>query len=624
MQMRREYYKYITRPGIRRSLVEVFLLFFLVIMVAATFFYMTGAELMLEKFQRGQYMDNLPVQTELIQSKLDETIRGIKRDPQFESIEGRDLLLNEVSRRFQNKIADNDFKNKFLEKYSAQLNKTEGELLYLTALSQEARQDINSTGVQPGQVLTVFSNRPVVILIPLLMIVLALLMAPRILKPVKQLTIAAEKLTRGDFETPIKIKEEDELGILADMFEKMRMNLKQKILELQNTAFELAMELEEKNVMLEKAKALQMSFVPEYLEKGSLKIATSLMLCEEVGGDFFDIQELGSGKISFIFGDVEGHGIRASFNMMSILTIFRVMAHESSDPEILAMAINEMICREREDPNRRFSATAIIGLIDQHTGTLKLVNAGHPNPIFWNHRLKKTMELPEGNPLFGIQADFEYNGITLPVNDNDRLMLYTDGLIWSTDKKGEFLGAENLLTIFASDHDLPVEQLVTRISEKIKKFRTPKQANDDDILFTIFSFEPEIWSYLEIPPCTKDSALEEIITNLTEMNISNDLISDFRLAMDELITNAIKHGNKNDPEKRVFIKYTVHHGFVKMVVQDEGDGFPRDISTFLLDRDNLYEPGKRGIYLVKSLMDEMIYNDKGNEVTISKRINGEW
>ena len=63
-----------------------------------------------------------------------------------------------------------------------------------------------------------------------------------------------------------------------------------------------------------------------------------------------------------------------------------------------------------------------------------------------------------------------------------------------------------------------------------------------------------------------------------------------------------------------------NHVEVRMQVTDEGEGFPRDIATFLLDKSQIYEPGKRGVYLVKSIMDEMIYNEKGNEVTIVKRI----
>ncbi|MFH1513920.1 MAG: SpoIIE family protein phosphatase, partial [bacterium] len=304
-----------------------------------------------------------------------------------------------------------------------------------------------------------------------------------------------------------------------------------------------------------------------------------------------------------------------------ILTIFRLRCRENPDPVYLAEEISGMIYRGREIKSRQFSATALIGLIDQNTYNMTLVNAGHPNPVIWRNAEKKIEEITMGNPLLGFQDDYEYSSTNIEFRDDDKILLYTDGVIWCEDSHGNYFGQEKLFELVSINFDLPVEQMITVIEKNIGKFKSRHFENEDDMSIVLFKFEAEKWSYFQIPPLTKETAIQEVIENLENLGIKNDIISDFRLAMDELIINAMVHGNQNDSSKNVFIKYMYNHGEIKMKVRDEGDGFERDSSTFLLDREQIYEPGRRGVYLVKSIMDDMFYNEKGTEVTIIKRID---
>jgi serine phosphatase RsbU (regulator of sigma subunit)/anti-sigma regulatory factor (Ser/Thr protein kinase) len=612
-------------PGLRRSLVEIFLLFFIVIFFSAFFFSMAGEELMLNNFRSGNLLRDVRVPREtidpVISKAINDAISEIKAETSAGETVSTDFIINKISEKFRDSHLNENLSQAYLDQYRKILESEKGDRLYIVSIDEETRDFLAKSHVRPTRVITYLFRQPEFLLIPLLMVVLALLTARRILKPVKRLTRSAEKLVHGDWETPIEVRGDDEIGILARTLEAMRVELKGRIIEIQDTAHELAMELSEKKISLEKARALQKSFVPEYIEKGNLKIATGLMPCEEVGGDFFDLQDLGGGKIIFIFGDVEGHGVTAGFNMMTILTIFRLRAHENPIPEYLANEINDMVCRQRTDLKRQFSATALIGLIDLNAGKIKLVNAGHPNPILWHDEMQQTEEISEGNPLLGIENSYVYRSTTIEIREHDKLLLYTDGLIWSKHKDGSFFEVRRLHDVLANNTDLTPEQLAVHLTEKIKSFRQIDPKNDDDILFAIMSIEPETWSYIEIPPSTKDSAVTEVIHYLENVHIPNDIISDFRLALDELITNATIHGNKEDPKKKVFVRYTMHQGLIKMMVRDEGSGFERDSSTFMLDRDQIYEAGKRGVYLVKSIMDEMYYNETGNEVTITKRIS---
>ncbi len=109
--------------------------------------------------------------------------------------------------------------------------------------------------------------------------------------------------------------------------------------------------------------------------------------------------------------------------------------------------------------------------------------------------------------------------------------------------------------------------------------------------------------------------MEEVVRHLdaflSEQEISDDLAYRITLVATEAITNAIKHGNAYDPEKKVtFDLYTTPSGF-HAVVEDEGNGFlPENMRDPLMES-NILKPGGRGIFLMKSLSDQCRFEKGG-------------
>lgn len=91
------------------------------------------------------------------------------------------------------------------------------------------------------------------------------------------------------------------------------------------------------------------------------------------------------------------------------------------------------------------------------------------------------------------------------------------------------------------------------------------------------------------------------------------------LAVEEAITNAIVHGNKLDPGKRVHVTCEVSADRVLVSIADEGPGFdPGGIPDCTAD-DRLDAPGGRGVMLMRSFMTRIEYNTAGNAVELEKR-----
>lgn len=91
-----------------------------------------------------------------------------------------------------------------------------------------------------------------------------------------------------------------------------------------------------------------------------------------------------------------------------------------------------------------------------------------------------------------------------------------------------------------------------------------------------------------------------------------------KLAVEEALVNAIKHGNQLDPDKRVRVLYSVNDETFRIHITDEGPGFnPDDLPDPTAD-DFLERPCGRGVLLIKSFMTTVDFLGRGNEVVMSK------
>jgi serine/threonine-protein kinase RsbW len=77
------------------------------------------------------------------------------------------------------------------------------------------------------------------------------------------------------------------------------------------------------------------------------------------------------------------------------------------------------------------------------------------------------------------------------------------------------------------------------------------------------------------------------------------------VSLTEAVNNAIIHGNKSNPEKRVRVRCEVLPGWLVVFVQDEGNGFAPEKVRNPLRRQNLMRENGRGVFLMKTLMDKV-------------------
>ncbi len=96
------------------------------------------------------------------------------------------------------------------------------------------------------------------------------------------------------------------------------------------------------------------------------------------------------------------------------------------------------------------------------------------------------------------------------------------------------------------------------------------------------------------------------------------------MAVHESVINAIWHGNKNDPSKQVWLRFQIFDDRLEIRVRDQGSGFDPGNVANPLQEENLLNVSGRGIFLIRTFMDEYRVKKlegQGTEVTLVKKLN---
>lgn len=111
---------------------------------------------------------------------------------------------------------------------------------------------------------------------------------------------------------------------------------------------------------------------------------------------------------------------------------------------------------------------------------------------------------------------------------------------------------------------------------------------------------------------------DRIMAELVRCGYDTDTIFAIKLALEEAMTNAVKHGNKNDASKKITVCFHISPRRVVIMVRDQGCGFCPDAVPDPTAEENLERPSGRGLMLMSAYMTKVKYNDTGNEVWLLK------
>lgn len=129
------------------------------------------------------------------------------------------------------------------------------------------------------------------------------------------------------------------------------------------------------------------------------------------------------------------------------------------------------------------------------------------------------------------------------------------------------------------------------------------------------------WSYDKFLPSDLEvghAAIEELMTALGAAGWEGMDLFRIQMAIEEAVVNAIEHGNKKAPDKKVRLVFDVTPEKAVMTISDEGAGFDHRNVADPTTEELVDKPRGRGVMLMRELMDEVKFNEVGNSVTMVK------
>lgn len=201
------------------------------------------------------------------------------------------------------------------------------------------------------------------------------------------------------------------------------------------------------------AREIQHSFLPDTLPRlESIRFAATYRPARNIGGDFYDVLEVGPDEIYFVIGDVSGKGTPAALLMAQALSNLRFIVQPGIAPVDALTRWNRMLCGHTI---RGMFITAILGRITPSTGRVELASAGHCTPL----RLSAGGQVDDvrmnSAPPIGISPELEYRSDALTLNSAEWLVLYTDGLTESFDEHRVCLDRAGVGRILDADFASP-------------------------------------------------------------------------------------------------------------------------------------------------------------------------
>lgn len=267
-------------------------------------------------------------------------------------------------------------------------------------------------------------------------------------------------------------RRDDELGTLANYVRLLGKTLYQSIQEISRSGAHSDASIKESERLLyknmRKNNINREIFLKEYY-KGRFNVHTEF--AEDPNGDFYDVIELSPSKIALVVGSLNEHGLQAVNLAMLNIALFRQMIRLTESVKLpLSKAIMELNQNIVDNNSQAVLTTVCIVIIEQQTGKVEYLNAGHTLPMLYHKDAGfEYIDIRTG-PVLGAKGSQQYTSINFELQDGDSLLLYSDGLLDCTNHRKEKLGQEGFESLLHDENFDNAVDVVNSLCTKLKRF----------------------------------------------------------------------------------------------------------------------------------------------------------
>ena len=353
------------------------------------------------------------------------------------------------------------------------------------------------------------------------------------------------------------------------------------------------------------------------------KFAVHYVPFNEAGGDFYDVFQISDDLFGYFVSDISGHDLGASFATSALKALIRQNSSALYSADETMHIINKILLSILVDGQH---LTAVYGILDKKNMTFSLVNAAHP-PVLYLPKGQNQVWLPANSDVIGIFAEASFQKQVIDVQEGDRFLFYTDGLIEAFSEK--YMSREEGQGLLEAAGGSTIEQSCQKAVDDIVgvMFGDGRKAEDDILLLgidiSVYRTQNIKNGFRVILPADFKSI--DAVCHKVEGFLSGEGLKEASfsiiLGCREALTNAVRHGSKGDPRKRVTFEFVRNGNMVGGKVADQGPGF--DWRQALEHSAGDYDESGRGLIILQQYFDKVQFNASGNEVLFWAEIAAE-
>jgi serine phosphatase RsbU (regulator of sigma subunit) len=298
----------------------------------------------------------------------------------------------------------------------------------------------------------------------------------KITQPINSLVEDLNTVSQGDLDHESMVANEthDEIGLLAQAFNRMTRNLR--------TAREKERDSERLASELNTAQAIHTQLLPKKLpELPGIDIYTAYNCAKEVGGDYYDFIPVGDAEhLAFVVADVAGKGIPGSMVMGTTRTTLRMMAVNNLSAASVLSNTNFHVAK---DIKRGMFVTCMYAILNLRTREMTIASAGHNPMLIWR-AATATIEKVRPN---GIALGFDKGPVfqrtireqKVRLLHGDRVVLYTDGVVEAMNEERDEWGDEALDEFTLKHATVPSKEYVRLLLKALDDHKGDAEQHDD-------------------------------------------------------------------------------------------------------------------------------------------------
>jgi serine phosphatase RsbU (regulator of sigma subunit) len=289
-----------------------------------------------------------------------------------------------------------------------------------------------------------------------------------ITRAVNRIEKGTKAVERGDFTYRIAMKPHNQLGEMANSFDRMTESIATLLV---NVA-----ENERLQSEIEIAASIQRNLLPkEGPQFRGVSFSAHFEPTASIGGDYYDVFNIDKTRLAVAIGDVSGHGLSTGLVMAMVKAAITTLVEEGAEETALFHRLNDLVFRSTE---RRAFMTLAFTIFDLEKGTIRHTNAGHLYPYLLREGQKpRGIEVPS-LPL-GVRSTISTHTAEVDLQEGDAIVYLSDGIVEAQDENGEPFGFDQLEALLSQSSERSPSTIRDQILEAVARHCGTRPADDD-------------------------------------------------------------------------------------------------------------------------------------------------